>query len=303
MIDTSLSRLPYSKNNVKIEKYVNRFNYCNYPQTNMDTLVQISSKYGHALDAYTGHIVKVDFFGAFDIYVEADEADEAKEADKAKDYFDTVKILQNPMGEKAVFIGKNNTDAIYIHELDEDEGGIGCGIWLSSVVLSAWIAHHKHLFKDKTIMELGCGVGLCGLTTAITTTPKSLQLTDCDTSLFECLKTNIERNSKSMKLIPTIQPYDWNTNDTTQQYDIVLASDCVYHNTTCILLDAIINNLKVDGKLIMANPPDWNRPGFDEFIYALQQYGNVSIERMRLVMNKQYSKSIWMIVFTRLGDE
>lgn len=261
----------------------------------MDTLVQISSKYGNAVDACTGKIVKVDFLGTFDIYLE-----------DTKVFFDTVKILQNPMDEKVVYIGKESIHAIYIQEVDEGEGGIGCGIWLSSVVLSSWIAHHKHLFKDKRVLELGCGVGLCGLTTATATKPRSLQLTDCDTSLFQCLKTNIERNSKSMRLIPSIQPYDWITSHQTDHdgsFDIVLASDCVYHNTRCILLDAIINKLKVNGKLIMTNPPEWNRPGFDEFIYALQQYGDVSIERMRLVMNKQYSKSIWMIVFTRLAQD
>lgn len=269
----------------------------------MDTLVQISSKYGNAVDAHTGKIVKVDFLGTFDIYLEDVEDNESSETQV---FFDRVKILQNPMVEKAVYIGKDNIDAIYIKEVDEDEGGIGGGIWLSSIVLSSWIARHTHLFKDRRILELGCGVSLCGLTTAISTKARSLQLTDCDTSLFQCLKTNIERNSKSIRLIPSIQPYDWNLahqTDNNSSFDIVLASDCVYHNTRWILLDAIINKIKINGKLIMANPPEWNRPGFDEFIYALQQYGDVSIERMRIVMNKQYSKSIWIIVFTRLDQD
>jgi predicted nicotinamide N-methyase len=259
----------------------------------MDTLVQISAKYGSGVILHSNKqesIIKVYFVGHFEIHNE----------DNIN--IDNVYVYQNPINQKVIHFGGYDRLPIHIMEMDESEGGIGCGIWLSSLVLSSWIIRNKHMFNNKTVLELGCGVGLCGLTVAHYTKPLRLTLTDNDVSLFDCLKGNVESNSSKINIIPSTIRYDWNCakNETgTSKYDMILASDCVYHTTKDILLDAILCNLKLDGYFVIANPPDWNRPGFDEFIYALQQHGEVSIERANIIMNKTFTKTIWLIVFKR----
>lgn len=263
----------------------------------METLIQISSKYGHGVDRLTGQIVKIDnFIGRFVVCNENSVVGQ-------------VRIYQSPEGRKLVYIN-DASRPVYITEVDEHVGGIGSGIWLSTIVLSSWITGNKHMFNNKRVLELGCGVGLCGLSVVMETYPRSFHFTDCDKTLFKCLKQNIEDNSPNMRIIPSVMHFDWDqckdmkcatsSYDIAQGgYDVIIAADCMFHNTKCTLLKAILCNLNVNGTLIMANPPEWNRPGFDEFIYALQEHGEVLIERCQLTMNKQYSKEIWVVVLKR----
>lgn len=262
----------------------------------MDNLIQISSRYGHGRDKVTGRVIKIEnFTGRFDVFNDSNER------------IGEVKIHQRPTDCKVIYFDKSTTP-LYISEVDEDKGGVGAGIWLSSIILSSWIVQNKALFDGKKVLELGCGIGLCGLVALTNTCPRYVKFTDCDGSLFDCLKQNIEQNSTKMRIAPSMQLFDWNHSDKNSSgsyasvqgcYDVILASDCLYHSTKNILLDAILCNLKVNGTLVMANPPDWNRPGFDEFIYSLKQYGEVCVERRKLTMNKQYTQEIWIIIFTK----
>lgn len=253
----------------------------------MDTLIQISSKYGHGKEQDTGKVVKINnFIGTFDSHL------------------GQVKIEQNPLGWKVIHVynttGKQLSQSIYINELLEHDDCIGGGIWLSSIALCSWIMNNKHVFENKRVLELGCGVGLCGLSIATNTSAKTLMFTDNDANVFRCLKQNIERNSKNIHNIPSIQQYDWNCIEPVKGcYDVIVASDCMYHNTKDILLRSIISNLKVNGVLVLSNPPEWSRAGFDMFVYALQEFGNVNIERVKLRMNKHFTKEIWIVVFVR----
>ena len=257
-----------------------------------DTLIQISAKYGQCVDSTTGQVVKLNgFIGLFEIY------------DEVEDHNGTVRVYQTPCGSKVVFIGDVGDHApLYMNESSDDES-IGSGIWLSSLVLSSWIAQNREFFCNKRVLELGAGIGLCGLTVACVGHSRHITLTDNNISLFACLKNNIEQNSCNLQVIPSLQKYDWNYLEqigNSCSYDIVIISDCLYHNTKDILLDAILYNLKVGGVLAMANPPETSRPGFDEFLYALQEHGRVTVQRQRLVMNNRHSKSIWFVLFKRL---
>jgi len=120
--------------------------------TSDSSLIQISSKYGHGKDELTGRIMKIEnFIGRFDIY------------DDNNEHVGRVKIHQRPTDCKAIYFDQYSKP-LYISEVDENEGGIGAGIWLSSVILSSWIVQNKAVFHGKKVLELGCGVGLCGLT-------------------------------------------------------------------------------------------------------------------------------------------
>jgi phospholipid N-methyltransferase len=196
---------------------------------------------------------------------------------------------------------------IHIKEIDKTNGAIG----FSSIVLSLWITHNIDVFKNKKVLELGCGVGLCGLTVSVCCQARSLRLTDCNTGLFDGIKENIERNCKNIRVIPNIQAYDWNEASIVREvsyepmqggYDVIIASDCFCDDTKDILLNAIFNNLNINGTLVMSNSSVLGSQGLDKFIYALQEHGQVIIERSLITMNKQFSNEVWMIVFTRRSD-
>jgi predicted nicotinamide N-methyase len=81
--------------------------------------------------------------------------------------------------------------------------GYGASVYNSSFVLSHFLAtHYKDSIKNKRVIEIGCGTGLCSITVALTCHPLYLVATDGDTDLLELTKRNMERNKVSM-MIPT----------------------------------------------------------------------------------------------------
>ena len=202
---------------------------------------------------------------------------------------DKIRIYQSPTGWENVYFMNEQAPVIYIR----DE--IDCGILLSSIVLSSWITNNKSLFKNKRVVELSCGLGLCGLTVLTCCQPGGLRFTDCDTTLFNELKANIEKNAKNIRVIPNIQTYAFYNQG---GCDVIIASDYLYHNPIDMLMNAIFSNLNIGGTFVMSISPEWNRSGCDELECALKDHGHVIIERTQLKDNKG-EKPIWVIVFTR----
>lgn len=261
-----------------------------------NTLVQISPFFGHGIDKNTGKVIRIESFtGQFHIHTQ-------------DELIGKLTIHQTPLGQKAITF--NDTLKIYINEGKEHVHGIGAGIWMSSLVLSCWIKTKPELFKNKCILELGSGVGLCGVVLASMQSPvRSIKLTDSTQGVCQLINDNIEINSMCCSVIPTVQKFDWqdaleqkySAKDQLQRvYDIVIAADCLYHNTKDILKEAVLKNLANGGVFIMANPPETSRAGIDEFIYALKEHGDVHIEPHFIkMMHGGYSEEIYIVVMQK----
>lgn len=64
----------------------------------------------------------------------------------------------------------------YIREIPLSGGGLGCALWDGGLVLTRWIYHNGAIFSNRSVLELGCGVGLAGIMAAHWA--KSVTLTD-----------------------------------------------------------------------------------------------------------------------------
>lgn len=64
----------------------------------------------------------------------------------------------------------------------------------ASLALSEWCISNKDLLQDKSVLELGSGVGLVGLTIARTCQPRSVTLTDCHPAVLATLCQNLTQN-------------------------------------------------------------------------------------------------------------
>lgn len=62
-------------------------------------------------------------------------------------------------------------------------------VWRGACLLSEFILHKKSLFENKTVVELGSGVGLAGM--ALGGTASTVYLTDNNTQALELARGNI----------------------------------------------------------------------------------------------------------------
>mmetsp|Transcript_17925 Transcript_17925/g.26528 ORF Transcript_17925/g.26528 Transcript_17925/m.26528 type:complete len:292 (-) Transcript_17925:18-893(-) len=82
----------------------------------------------------------------------------------------------------------------------------GLAVWLGSEVLCDYLLDHADLVRDKRVIELGAGVGLCGIV-AHQLGAKDVLLTDGDVSVLENVRYNVQQNQ--------IHPDDTTTTTTT----------------------------------------------------------------------------------------
>jgi len=99
-------------------------------------------------------------------------------------------------------------------------------VWPSSIALLKVLQKHPSLIKDKTVLELGAGIGLPSLMMADIT--KSVQISDYDNEAVSLLQKNIEhlqlQNVEAMQL-------DWNAISDNMQPEVILLSDVNYDPT------------------------------------------------------------------------
>ena len=63
--------------------------------------------------------------------------------------------------------GRSTLHEHYIREIPLAGGGLGCALWDGGLVLARWVYKNGHrVFSGRTVLELGCGVGLAGIMAA-----------------------------------------------------------------------------------------------------------------------------------------
>ncbi|KAL0221266.1 hypothetical protein RCL1_001120 [Eukaryota sp. TZLM3-RCL] len=109
---------------------------------------------------------------------------------------------------KTVTFGKFNKshdmydDEFYIRELSIVDAGLGSGLWDAAIIFSRFIYENSHIFENKTIIELGCGVGLCSIVAA--RFGSSVIATDYMQSILDNLNYNIQLNDYTDKDLPPL---------------------------------------------------------------------------------------------------
>lgn len=114
----------------------------------------------------------------------------------------------------------------------------GLGLWMGGDVIVEYLLkdNHASLIRNKRVLELGSGVGLCGLV-AYHLGASQVVLTDGDTSVLENLRFNIsqnvyERETKEEPIITCTQLI-WGRDAQSilarhQQPQVIIAADCLY---------------------------------------------------------------------------
>ncbi|KAL6436796.1 hypothetical protein ACFW04_004892 [Cataglyphis niger] len=74
------------------------------------------------------------------------------------------------------------------------KGTTGLCSWQGAAVLSDWCAENIEQFHEKNILELGCGVGLTGMSVISICSPKQYIFSDCHPKVLDMLCKNVKLN-------------------------------------------------------------------------------------------------------------
>lgn len=148
------------------------------------------------------------------------------------------------------------------------DGTTGLSLWPASLRLAEYLVKHKDQFKDKSILELGSGIGLIGIVLLKACKTPKIYLSDCHESVLEKLVENIDANllghnfetikcsnlhvRQRLKIDESIElgilNLTWENIEESKKWleeycvpDIILASDVVYDDS---IFDSLIHCLK-----------------------------------------------------------
>ena len=121
-------------------------------------------------------------------------------------------------------------------------------IWEASIVLAAHLSE-QDLDKNKTVIELGAGMGVIGFFLAAFGFP--VTLSDINEDALKLMKKNASRNSLDNVVIRKL---DWNNFESPGKYDIVCGAELAYRRTDIkFVINAIEACVKPDGIVFLAH--------------------------------------------------
>jgi predicted nicotinamide N-methyase len=163
-------------------------------------------------------------------------------------------------------------------------------VWPSAIALHNVLQKHPSLIKDKTVLELGAGIGFPSLLMAEIT--KSIIISDYDSEAVELLQKNIEHleleNAEALKL-------DWNALPETIHPEVIILSDVNYDPTQFETLTKLIEKFIHQGCTIILSTPQ--RIMASPFVLELASY--IVAEYLELVDENGVTKEISILVLSK----
>ncbi|XGW31171.1 hypothetical protein V3C99_009826 [Haemonchus contortus] len=174
---------------------------------------------------------------------------------------------------RTVEIDDNRTLSIF-QEVEADVGGV---VWDSALVAAYYFIKNSEKYRNKKVLELGAGTGICGLVLAAL--GADVILTDLP-SRVALLQKNYEINKSACCGSVTIQPLDWTCPGHVPDVDVLILIDCIYYLDS---VDHLINTLNsFDAKEILCiyEKRDIGEPVLAQMVFLekiVQYYDIVSV--------------------------
>lgn len=141
-----------------------------------------------------------------------------------------------------------------------------CELWPSSMGLSEYLIKNPQLVKNKSVLEIGCGLGLPGIVASAL--GGKVMLTDYIQQAIDYAAYNWKLNFKSNADTKIL---DWRKPEGFDDFDVLLASDVAYESRSFkSLISAYKKLVKKDGIILMSEP---NRKFTKDFFQKLKSHG------------------------------
>lgn len=149
-------------------------------------------------------------------------------------------------------------------------------LWESAIGLSEWLTEHPEWVAGKRVLELGTGLGLCGIVAA--KLGASVVQTDYDVRALELAVGNARLNH----VPPPFQfQADWRDWRHEERYEVILGSDLFYDRQLHTpLLHVLQSALLPDGVLLLADP--WRDAGWEFGDLLLRSGWQVDLQSKRV---------------------
>ncbi len=182
-------------------------------------------------------------------------------------------------------------EAISSDEFNKDERlPYWADLWPSALGLSQYLVENENEIKNKQILELGCGLGLVGITASYC--GGDVLFTDYEPMALEFTQSNFMRNFNRPA---AVQYMDWRNPHTDKSFDVILAADVLYEKRW---LEPVINVIQEclndHGTVLIAEPDRSIAKDFFNMIDNLNWKHHSQLKRVS-VGNKLNSVSIHRI--------
>uniref|UniRef100_A0A8C7XX42 Eukaryotic elongation factor 2 lysine methyltransferase n=1 Tax=Oryzias sinensis TaxID=183150 RepID=A0A8C7XX42_9TELE len=113
-------------------------------------------------------------------------------------------------------------------------GTTGLVTWEAALYLAEWALDHPQLFAGRTVLELGSGVGMSGISICRSCSPRRFVFSDCHPAVLQKLRQNVRLNGLGSDSRPAVRVdrLDWTTATGEELRaigaDAVVAADVVF---------------------------------------------------------------------------
>ncbi|XP_077068722.1 protein-lysine N-methyltransferase EEF2KMT [Siphateles boraxobius] len=130
------------------------------------------------------------------------------------------------------------------------QGTTGLVTWEAALYLAEWALDNTHIFKSKTVLELGSGIGLTGIVVCLSSSLTKYIFSDCHQTVLQRLKENITNcltNSDSHSAPVSVEELHWENVSDEQlqrlQANTIIAADVVYDPDIIACLVKLLSRL------------------------------------------------------------
>ena len=123
--------------------------------------------------------------------------------------------------------------------------------------MSRYIIQNGHILHNKKILELGSGIGVCGITAAMYQDSEVI-LTDYLDSILDVLKENMTLNKNHCLKSMHVKKLDWSNYDTNgEKYEIIIGSELIYSQCPLEKLANLVKAfLDTNGRFLLLMPDE-----------------------------------------------
>lgn len=163
-------------------------------------------------------------------------------------------------------------------------------VWPSAIALVKVLQKHPSLIRDKTVLELGAGIGLPSLLMA--SEAKTIQVSDYDSEAVELLRKNIAH--LQLHNVQALQ-MDWNDLPENIDPEVIILSDVNYDPTQFESLTKLIQKFIHQGCTIILSTPQ--RIIANPFVLALSEF--IIADYLEMVDENGVTKEISILVLSK----